>query len=140
MLTVHASTLQDLQEDLGRFDCAVAFNSGMIHYPSWPAALLKVRALGCPFAVTAWVLHEVAGVYQLLKDAGFGPAVVSSNAFASQVEHPWGAEDRASLYVVSSSVLCSDPSVKSAECMWWDMIDRWQGRLVSCAHLELVVR
>eukprot|EP00428_Durinskia_dybowskii_P020388 CAMPEP_0170205244 /NCGR_PEP_ID=MMETSP0116_2-20130129/2161_1 /TAXON_ID=400756 /ORGANISM="Durinskia baltica, Strain CSIRO CS-38" /LENGTH=243 /DNA_ID=CAMNT_0010455625 /DNA_START=10 /DNA_END=737 /DNA_ORIENTATION=- len=83
-LKVIMSTLQDIQGDLGKFHFAIAFNSGMIHYPTWPAALLRLRAFGCPLAVTAWVLHEVAGVYQLLKDAGFAPSRVTSNPFASR--------------------------------------------------------
>lgn len=84
VLVTNPALIQDVNE-LGAFDLVVAFNSGMIHYPSWPAALLRIRSLACPLVVTAWVLHEVAGVHQLLRDAGFLAPTVSPNPFPSHV-------------------------------------------------------
>lgn len=85
-LSCHKGLLQDLNK-LGAFDMAVAFNSGMIFYDTWPAALNRIIALRCPLVVTAWALTESVGVRSLLVDAGFESPKFGPNAFASRCPH-----------------------------------------------------
>lgn len=86
-VTCHQGLLQDVAASLGWFDLVLAFNSGMIFYPTWPAALSQILSFGCPFVVTAWALHEAVGVRQLLVDANFAEPSMSMNPFASRCPH-----------------------------------------------------
>lgn len=86
-VTCIAGCLQEIAAPPGPFDLAVAFNSGMIFYPTWLAALPLILAYGSPFAATAWNASEAVQVQQILKDAGFAQAELHANPFASRAPH-----------------------------------------------------
>jgi hypothetical protein len=98
---------RELWAELGTPDLIIAYNAGLMMYPTWKQTILGLRSAGVPFVITSFREWEAAAEARLL-------TAVGAKCLLPPQANPW-----ASLMGKRSSTIANDVSFDNAFVAAW---------------------